>query len=97
MHALDYKDTATIGILSPHVHPVEDSREMQIHIEAELPPTMHLSVSLDDTLHLYRYLCTHVLVAEEQFLLMVDVPIQNCIQQLKIYQVFKLLIPKGTC
>ena len=95
MHAMDYIDAATTGILSPHVPPVEDLWEMLIHIEAELPSTMHLSVSSDDTLHFYRYLCTHVLIAEEQFLLLIDVPIHNHTQQLEIYQVFNLLIPKG--
>ena len=34
-----------------------------------------------------------VLVAEEHFLLLVDVPIQDHTQQLEIYQVFSLLIP----
>ena len=47
-------------------------------------------MSSDDPLHIYRYLCTHILVAEEQFLLLIDVPIQDCAQQLQIYQ----LIPK---
>ena len=85
MHAMDYIDTATTGILSPQVLPVEDLREMLIHIEVELPSTMHLPVSSDDTLHFYRYLHTHVLVVEEQFLLLIDVPIQDRTQQLKIY------------
>ena len=58
---------------------------MLMHIEAELPSTMHLPMSSDDTLYFYRYLCTHILVAEEQFLLMIDVPIQDHTQQLKIY------------
>ena len=56
---------------------------------------MHLPVSSDDTLHFYIYLCTHILVAEEQFLLLIDAPIQDCAQQFKIYQVFNLLIPWG--
>ena len=60
MHAMDYIDTATTSILSPHVLPVEDLQEMLIHIRAELPSTMHVSVSLDDTLDFYRYLCTHI-------------------------------------
>ena len=95
MHAMDNKDAATISISSSHVLPVEDLREMLMHIEAEIPLTMHLPVSLDDTLHFYRYLCTYVLVAEEQFLLLTDVHIQDHTQQLNIYQVFKLLIPWG--
>ena len=56
---------------------------------------MHLPVSSDDTLHFYRYLLTHGLVTDEQFQLLINVPIQDCKQQLKIYQVLKLLIPKG--
>ena len=52
-------------------------------------------MSLDDTLHFYRYLHTHILVVEGKFLLLIDVPIQDHTQQLKIYQVFNQLIPKG--
>ena len=74
-HAMDYIDAANPSILSPHVHPVEDLREMLMHLKAELPSTMYLPVSSDGTLHFYRYLCTHVLVAEEQFLLLIVVPI----------------------
>ena len=66
-----------------------------MHIYVELPSTMHLPVSSDDTLNFYRYLHTHILVAEEQFLPLIDVPIQDHAQQLKIYQVFNLFIPRG--
>ena len=69
---------------------------MLIHIKAELPSTIHLPVSLDDTLNFYRYLHTHIIVVEEQFLLLIDVPIQDHAQQLMIYQVFNLLLPKGS-
>ena len=85
MHAMDYIDAATTSILSPHVLPVEDLWEMLMHTEVELPSTLHLPVLLDDTLHFYRYLCTHIMVAEEQFLLLNDVPIQFHAQHLKIY------------
>ena len=54
---------------------------------------MHLPVSSEDTLHFYRYLCTHVLIADEQFILLIDVPIQDCTQQLEIYKVIDLVIP----
>ena len=54
------------------------------HIEAELLSTMHLPVSSEDTLPFYRYLSTNVLVVEEQFLLLIDVPIQDHAQQLEI-------------
>ena len=59
MHAMDYIDAAATGILSPHVLPVEDLRKMLIHIEEALPSAMHLKVLSEDTLHFYRYLCTH--------------------------------------
>ena len=95
MYAMDYMDAATTRILSPHILPVEDLSEMLIHIEEELPSTMYLLVSLDDTLHFYQYLCTLILVAEEHFLLLIKVPIQDPAQQLKIYQVFNLFIPRG--
>ena len=58
------------------------SRRFERNADAELPSTIHLPVSSDDTLHFYRYLCTHILVAEEQFLLLIDVPLQDCTRQL---------------
>ena len=79
---MDYIDAATTGILSPHVLPV-DLRKMLLHMEETLPSTMHLPVSSEDTLHFYRYLCTHISIADEQFLLLIDVPIQDHAQNLK--------------
>ena len=93
MHAMDYIDAATTGILSPHVLPVEDLQKMLIHIKEALPSTMHLPVSSEDTLHFYRYLCTHILITDKQFLLLFDVPIQDHTQQLEIYEVFNLVLP----
>ena len=86
MHAMDYIDAATTGILSSHVLPVEHLWKMLIHTEEAIPSTMHLLVSSEDTLHFYRYLCTHVLIADKQFLLLINVPIHDHVQQLKIYQ-----------
>ena len=54
---------------------------------------MHIPISSEDTLHFYRYLHTHILIADKQFLLLIDVPIQDCAQQLKIYEAFNLVIP----
>ena len=45
---MDYVDAATTRILSPHVLPVEDLREMLLHIEKTLPLTMHLPISSED-------------------------------------------------
>ena len=39
--------------------------KMQLYIEEILPLTMHLPVSLGDTLHFYRYLHTYILIADE--------------------------------
>ena len=56
---------------------------------------MHLPILPEDALHFYRYLSTHVLIADEQFLITNCVPIQDCTQQLEIYGVFNLAIPHG--
>ena len=82
---MDYVDTATTGILSPHVLPVEDLQGMILHIVETLPSTMRLPISSEDALHFYRYLCNLMLIADEQFLLLINVPIQDHVQQLKIY------------
>ena len=60
---------------------------MLFHKEETLPSTLHLPVSSEDTLHFYHYLHTHVLIANKQFLLLIDVPIQNQSQQLTIYKI----------
>ena len=50
---MDYVDVATTKILSLDILPVEDLRNMHKHIQSELPSTMHLPISLDDTLHFW--------------------------------------------
>ena len=72
---MDYVDAAINNILSPDILPVEDLRNMLRHIESELPSMMHLPISLDNTLHFYWYLSTHVLIADGQYLLLINVPI----------------------
>ena len=54
---------------------------------------MHLPISSEDTLHFYRYLHTHIQIADEQFLMLIDVPIWDCAQQIEVYEVFNLDIP----
>ena len=76
-HAMDYINAATSGTLSPHILPVMDLQRMLLHTSNTLPPTLHLPVSPDDTLYFYRYLCTHILIKNKQFLLVIDVPIQD--------------------
>ena len=90
---MDYINAATTGILSPHILSVQDPRKMLKYIEGTIPSTMHLPISSEDALHFYRYLCTHVLITGEQFLLLIDVPIQDCAEQIEIYEVFNLEIP----
>ena len=74
---MDYIDAATTRTFSLHILPIMDLKKMLSHIEETLPSTLHLPVSSDDTLHFYLYLCTHVLIANKQFLLLIDVPIQD--------------------
>ena len=68
---------------------------MLAHIEETLPSTLHLPVSSEDTLHFHQYLCTHVLIANKQLLLLINVPIQDGSQQLSIYKIFTLDIQHG--
>ena len=84
--------------LLEHFHnilPIADLKQMLSPIEETLPPTMHLPVSSEVTLHFYRYLCTHVLITNRQFLLLIDIPIQDCMQQLSVYKILTLDIPHG--
>ena len=64
-------------------------------IAATLPPTLHLPISPMDTLHINRYLCAHVLIEKKQFLLLIDIPIQDRARQITIHQVLTLDIPHG--
>ena len=63
------------------------------HIADTLPPTLHLPISPEDTLHFYRYLCTHILIKNKQLLLLIDIPIQDRSQQITIHQILTLDIP----
>ena len=92
-HTIEYIDAATSGIISPHVLPVADLQKMLQHIADTLPPTLHLPISPEDTLHFYRYLCTHILIENKQFLLLIDIPIQDRACQITVHQVFTLDIP----
>ena len=94
-HTMDYINAATSGTLSPHILPIMDLQKMLLHIWDALPSTLHLPVSPDDTLHFYRYLHTHVLIENKQFLLLIDVPIQDRSWQITIHEVLTLGIPHG--
>ena len=73
IHMNDYVDAANTNVLSSDIVPVAELRNMLKHIESDLPSTMHLPISPDNTLHFYLYLRTHVLIADGQFLLLIDV------------------------
>ena len=92
---MHYIDAATTEPLSPHILPTMDLKKMLSYIEETLTFTLHLPVSSEDTLHFYCYLCTHVLIANKQFLLLINVPIQDQSHQLSIYKIFTLDIPHG--
>ena len=68
-HTMEYINAATSGTLSLHVLPVIDLQKMLQHIADTLPPTLHLPISPE--MH------THVLIENKQFLLLIDVPIQD--------------------
>ena len=89
-HTMEYIDTATSGTLFPHVLPVIDLQKMLQHIADTVPPTLHLPISPEITLHFYRYLCTHILIENKQFLLLIDVPIQDRSCQIIIHQILTL-------
>ena len=65
------------------------------HIPDTLPPTLHLPISPEDTLHFNRYLHTHVLIENKEFLLLIDVPIQDRSREITIHQILTLNIPQG--
>ena len=92
---MDYIDAATSGTLSPHVLPVIDLQRMLQHIADTLPPTLHLPISPEDSLHFYRYLCTHILIENKEFLLLIDMPIQDRSRQITIHLILTLGIPQG--
>ena len=94
-HTMGFVDEAMTYILSPDTLLVEDLRSMLRHIKSQLPSIMHLPISLDDTLHFYQYLKAHILIADGQFLLLIDVPVQDRAQQLQIYEVFNLPVLHG--
>ena len=94
-HTMDYIDAATSVTLSPHVLHVSDFQRMLQHIADTLPPMLHLPASPEDTLHFYRYLCTHVVIENKQFLLLINVPIQERSRQITIHQILTLNIPQG--
>ena len=95
IHTMVYIDAATSGMLSPHVLPIIDLQKMLQHIADTLTPTLHLPISLEDTLHFYRYLHTHVLIENKQFLLLIDIHIQDRSCQITIHQILTLDIPHG--
>ena len=76
-HTMDYINAATCRTLPPCIIPVMDLKKTLLHISNTLPPTLHLPVSPDDSLHFYSYLCTHTLIKNKQFLLLIDEPIQD--------------------
>ena len=63
------------------------------HIADTPPPTLHLPISPEDTLHFYWYLWTHILIENKQFLLLIDVTIQDRSCQITIHEILTLDIP----
>ena len=95
IHTMDFINAATTGILSPHVLPFQDRKQMLKHIEETLPSTLHMPISSDGTLHFYRYLCTYILIIDDQLLLMINVLIQDHTEQIEVSEVCNLDRPHG--
>ena len=96
MHIMDYVNAATRGTLSPLTFYLLwilsrccHTYRKPYHLQCILP------VSSEDTLHFYCYLHIHVLIVNQQFLLLIDVPVQDHSQQHSIYKIFTLDIPYG--
>ena len=53
IHMMDYVDTTTTNVLSPDICPAKELRNMLRHTESELPSTMHLTISSDNTHNFY--------------------------------------------
>ena len=51
IHMMNYVNAVTTNILLPDIVPMEDLRNMLRYVESELSSTIHLPISLDDTLH----------------------------------------------
>ena len=79
INTMDYINVAAANIFSPDILLVE-LRNMLRYIKSQLPSIMHLPISLDDTFHFYQYPNTHILTAERQHLLLIDVLIQDRVQ-----------------
>ena len=94
-HIMDYVDPAMTNILSSDKLPVEELRTMLRHIKVQLPSIMLLPISSDNALCFYWYLKTHMLATDGQFLLFIDIPIQDRAQQLHVYEIFHLPVPYG--
>ena len=94
-YTMEFIAAATSGALSPHVLPVLDLQKMLQHIADTLPPTLHLTISPEDTLHFYNYLRTHIIIENKQFLLLINVPSQDRSCQITIHQVLTLDILHG--
>ena len=79
---MDYVDAPMTNILSLYILHVEELRTMLRHIKAQLPSIMDLPISSDNTFHFYGYLKTHILVADGQFQLLIDIPIEDIAEHL---------------
>ena len=92
-HVIAYIHTATTGILTPEVLPLPQLQTILQQIEDKIPSNMGLPISSSATLHAYRYMRTHMLAAASEFILLIDIPIQDKSQQYQLYQVINLPVP----
>ena len=94
-HTMDYVEAATTHVLTPRTLPIPHLHSILENITATLPANLALPTDLTDILHFYRFLTVHVFAEEGKFLLLIDIPIQDRRQQLTIFKITNLPIPKG--
>ena len=93
-HTMGYMDATITNMLSTDILPVQELKGMLRHIESQLPLIMHLPISLDNTLHFCRSQNPYA-SSRKQFILLIDVPLQDRAQHLQIYKIFNLPVLHG--
>ena len=95
-HTKDYINATTSGMLSPHVLPVADLWKMPTaHCRQPTSYSAPANITSGHPTLLQVSVHTHVLIENKQFLLLIDIPIQDRAHQITIHQVFTLDIPHG--
>ena len=92
-HTMDYINAATSGnTLSTHPTCHGSTKDVVTYIRYLTTYTAPTCFTRMIPYIFYRYLCTHILLENKQFLLLIDVPIQDRSWQITIHKVLTLSI-----